>query len=420
MALQEFLAPEKKTTSGVYLDNLTGVRALAVLWVLVFHTWGIAGGGEVSLPIPLLDHEIGLTRFVSRGAWGVDIFFVLSGFLLTLPLIKAGAGRLDRAGILHFYRRRALRILPAYHFALLALIYLLLFGLGQLPTAVEMVQDALLVNMWLGTPPLRGVFWSLPVEATFYVVLPFLLLIALRSRSFSTVFLLTILLTIVFRFAAVTTGAIHSKGVYLFWFFGARMDQFAIGALFAYLCLHRPASPRRGNLCLLVGLVGLLAFASFIARRGSDALENGDYFFYFFQTIVGLLAGLLIYGAASEGKLARALLGNGLMVFVGTISYSIYLWHTIVLDVYALTDLARATPPDRRLLAVALYTWPPALLISFFSYLFVERPFLGIRHGAQNPNASFIQRYPVYFLCLAALALGALTALARFTHQFNH
>lgn len=60
------------------------------------------------------------------------------------------------------------------------------------------------------------------------------------------------------------------------------------------------------------------------------------------------------------------------------------------------------------------------LLISFSPYLFVERPFLEIRHSAQNPNASFIQKYPVYFLCLAALALGALTALARFTHQIAH
>ena len=67
-----------------------------------------------------------------------------------------------------------------------------------------------------------------------------------------------------------------------------------------------------------------------------------------------------------------------------------------------------------------LYTWPPTLLISFFSYLFIERPFLKIRHDSGNPQGSLIQKYPVYFLGLSALALGTLTALARFTSQLNH
>lgn len=419
MAFQQFLAPERKTTSGVYVDNLTGVRALAVLWVLVFHTWGIAGGGRVALPLSFLDREIGLSGIVSMGAWGVDIFFVLSGFLLTLPLIRAGADPLDWAGIVRFYRRRALRVLPAYHFVLLALIYILLFGLGKLPTAIEMVQDALLVNMWLGTPPLRGVFWSLPVEASFYVLLPFLLLIALRSRSFYTVFLLTIVLTIGFRYVIVSTGAIQSKGIYLFSFFGGRIDQFAIGSLFAYLSLHHPTSPRRGSLILLGGLIGMAAFASFISRRG-NLLDNQDSFYYVFQTIVGLFAGLIIYGAASGSRIAHALFGNGVMVFIGTISYSIYLWHTIVLDIYAMTGISHTTSPASGLLTVALYSWPPVLLVSFFSYLFVERPFLQIRHKTQGATDSFVQRYPIYFLCLTALALGALTALARFTYQVNH
>lgn len=418
MTYQRFLAPEKNTTSGVYIDNLTGVRALAVLWVLVFHTWGIAGGGPVTLAIPFMDRQIGLAGIVRMGGWGVDIFFVLSGFLLTTPLIKAGAARLDWAGILHFYRRRALRILPAYHLVLLALIYILLFGLGPLPTAAEMVQDALLVNMWLGTPPLRGVFWSLPVEATFYLLLPFLLLIAFRTKSFVAVFTTLVILVIVFRFVIVDTGAIRIKWVYMLSFFAGRIDQFAIGALCAYLCLHRPLSARQGGFSLLAGLLCMAAFAWFIDKRG-NLLDSGSPWYYFFQTIVALLAAAILYGAASASRIARALFGNRFMVFVGTISYSIYLWHTVVLDIYAITDIAGATPPADKLLAVTLYTWPPILLVSFFSYLFVERPFLKVRHAAGNPEGWFIQKYPIYFLGATAVGLGLLTALANLTHRIT-
>ena len=415
MAFQQFLAPERKTSSGVYLDNLTGVRALAVLWVLVFHTWGIAGGPSVTLPLPGLHRELALTPIIAMGGWGVDIFFVLSGFLLAPPLMKAAA-RLDRAAIAHFYRRRVLRILPAYLMALLALIYGLLFGLGPLPTPLEMVQDALLVNMWLGTPPLRGAFWSLPVEATFYLVLPLLVLAAWRIRSFVAVFVALVALAIVFRWVVVDTGAIRTPWVYMASFFVGRMDQFAIGALCAYACQRRPASARAGSVLLLAGLLALLAFAAFIAARG-NMIDRADPVYSVFQSIIALLAAVILYGAASASRLARALLGNRAMVFIGTISYSLYLWHTIVLDIYALTDIAHATPAAGRLLAVTLYTWPPILLISFFSYLFVERPFLKIRHDPNGPERSLVQRHPVGLLVAAALALGVLTALARLTQQ---
>jgi peptidoglycan/LPS O-acetylase OafA/YrhL len=122
MTFKNFLELEKKTSSGLYLENLTGIRALAVLWVLILHTWAITGGGNVSFNIPFTNHEIGVARVIRMGEWGVDIFFVLSGFLLTTPFLRARKSTPFIEGTLDFYRRRAFRLIPAYYFTKLVLI----------------------------------------------------------------------------------------------------------------------------------------------------------------------------------------------------------------------------------------------------------------------------------------------------------
>lgn len=418
MTFKNFLELEKKTSSGLYLDNLTGIRALAVLWVLILHTWAITGSGSVDFNIPFTTYEIGVARVIRMGEWGVDIFFVLSGFLLTTPFLRARKNVSFIEGTLDFYRRRALRLLPAYYFAILALIYFLLYGLGKLPTPAEMLQHVLLANTWFETPPLRGAFWSLPVEALFYVFLPFLIFAASRCKSFHTVFIFLIFLTIALRFIVINTPTIQSKGIFLFSFFG-RMDQFSLGAIAAYFCIKHPASPGKGSIILMVSIIGMLIFISFIGRRG-NLFENRDYFYYFFQTIVGIISAAMIYGAASHSKIARILFGNRVMIFIGTISYSIYLWHTIILDIFVMTNLPHGLTPDNKLVATILYTWPPILIASFLSYLFIERPFLKVRHEPENNSASFISRRPIVFLSLSAIALVALTYASQAIYQINH
>jgi len=415
MAAENFYAAEKKTTSGIYLDNLTGIRAIAVLWVLIFHTWGIARS-NVRLNIPFTDIRLGITRIIEMGEWGVDIFFVLSGVLLTTPFIKNGLEKISTADIRKFYFRRALRILPAYQFTLLALIYIFLFGLQPLPAAIDVFQSALLINPLFATPPLQAAFWSLPVEALFYMFLPPLLMAAIYFRSFLIIFIALIPLTIAFRIFVINSPIIESKGLFLFSFFG-RMDQFAIGAICAYWIIRRPLTARQGLIALAGGTIGLIFFASFIGWRGSNIIEKKDYLYYFFQTIVGLIAAVMIYGAASPSRLGTRILGNRFMIFIGTISYSIYLWHTIILDIY--TSLGISNSPSKHLIT-ALYTWPPILIISFLSYLFIERPFLNIRHDSQQSSKYSSNRYLLALLFLAPLALALVTALAKFTQTINH
>ncbi|WP_279214355.1 acyltransferase family protein [Delftia acidovorans] len=418
MSFQNFVELEKKTSSGIYLDNLTGIRALAVLWVLIFHTWEASGGGSLSFSIPIVNINIGLTRLVKMGSWGVDIFFVLSGFLLTIPLLRQKDDQNFGNSLLEFYKRRALRIFPAYYFTLLILIYLLLFGLGNLPKTGEMLLHTLLINPWFDVAPLRGAFWSLPVEALFYVFLPFLILFSKKTKAFYKIFISIVILAILFRYAIFNISTIEDKGKYLFSFFG-RMDQFAIGAICAYLSLQKRTTPRKGMWILIAGIIGMITFIAIIDRRGS-MFEKRDYFYYFYQSIVAFISALIIFGATTQSKLARGLFGNRAMIFIGTISYSIYLWHTIFLDIFYTGNVSHGIPLDSRLSAAILYTWPPILLASLGTYLFIERPFLGIRHHSKEKPNSFLSKNPVAFLILCATAIIILTAASREIFQINH
>ena len=364
-------------------------------------------GGSIGFQIPLTEIKIGLTRLIRMGEWGVDIFFVLSGVLLTTPLIRKGLQPFLKEDAIKFYIRRALRILPAFYFTLLLLIYLLQFGLGKTPSAAEMLQHAFFVNTWFGTNHLRGAFWSLPVEVAFYAFLPIFLNFAYRLQSFFTIFITLIISTILLRYIFVNHD-VGDKGFLLFSFLG-RMDQFALGAICAHFLINKPPSPRSGTIYLTLGLLGLIAYASFIGKR-EDMFSNKDAWYYFFQTIVGTLAAITIYGAASASKLGKLLFGNKAMVFIGTVSFSLYLWHTIILDFFSLSQVSKI--PGANLASTLLYTWPFIFIASFLSYLFVERPFLHIRHDQSHMQASLLQRHPVRCLIGFAFLLALLSELA--------
>ena len=85
-----------------------------------------------------------------------------------------------------------------------------------------------------------------------------------------------------------------------------------------------------------------------------------------------------------------------------------YLWHTIVLDIYSLSPLK-----NHQLARTILFTWPLIFIASICSYAFIERPFLEIRHGAIISHHSYVQRHPGKFLFISAFALAALTKYLR-------
>ncbi len=375
-----------------YRPHLDGIRALAVLAVFVFH----------SVPSVL-----------SGGFIGVDVFFVLSGYLITLILLRQiAAGTPKLLG--GFYVRRLLRLMPA------ALTLLVVVGFSQLiwgatlsieARASEVRSATIYLANWnlidhaddyfagtVAASPLRHM-WSLAVEEQFYLVWPLLLLLVwhLGRRSLRTLGIVTALITIA---SAVTMAVLFDPHQPSRAYYGtdSRAFQPFVGALLAIAVTawqRRHSSDESAARTRLALVGGSAAFAALILA--SEVL-SGDSSFYFRggAVLVALAAALLIWGSEHAGAL-RSVLSLRPLVALGTISYGFYLWHWPII-------LWISPPPFASTIGKAL-TVLVQLLVTIAaataSYVLVERP---IRSG------SFSRRRARVFAG-AAMAMALVVAL---------
>jgi peptidoglycan/LPS O-acetylase OafA/YrhL len=365
--------------SSSYLPNLTGVRGLAAVWVLAFHAWQFSNGPSLVLPLP--GFGLDFTPLFKCGYFGVDLFFVLSGFLLSMPFHRAALAGKSRPSLKQFWIHRCRRVLPAYWLQLLILIALFLY-LGRYSAITPQILFAhftLAQNIvpW-PVPLLNPVYWSMPVEWDFYVVLPLLALIVARCR-----WPLALLLALVFVFAfrVLCYWSLTDTTIGTFIGYGdvqqlpARLDQFFVGICAAWIMVSKPPSARAARAWLFSGITLIVAMA-YVAAPRNDFLVNIDVpYLYFHHSATAIAFGMLVLGAAGRTQIGAACFANRPMTFLGLISYSLYLWHypTLQLAQYAgLTSGVRA-PASTLVLGVAV---PAILLVSWLSYRYVERPFL--------------------------------------------
>jgi peptidoglycan/LPS O-acetylase OafA/YrhL len=357
-----------------YRPDIDGLRAVAVILVVFFHlnVPGFAGG------------------FI-----GVDIFFVISGFLITAVIRRdLEAGEFSLAA---FYERRVRRILPAL-FALIAATFVLSillflpdalagFGRSAMTTALFISN----VQFWresgyFGTAatlkPLLHT-WSLAVEEQFYLAFPLLLLL-LRKWRRTTLLLLLATLAILSFFLSVWLVRWH---VYAAFYSGpSRAWELGIGSV---LAVGGWAPPRRrivrSGLAVLGGLLvayGALTFSRATPFPGASAL------------FPCLGAALVIWAGSGASNAVSRLLASKPFVFVGLISYSLYLWSwpiEVYFSYYARTSLRW----DQTALAMLL-----SVAAAILSWRFVERPFRG---------KSGLFRRPALFR-LAAATAGVIVA----------
>jgi len=337
--------------------DIQGLRALAVLLVVAFHA---------GLPLP-------------GGFTGVDVFFAISGFVITTTLVREleTTGGLRLSG---FYARRVRRLLPA-----LAVMLVAVALLGTLASPVASQQIGGLTGLWaslfaanvylyhLGTGyfdvgaslnPLLHT-WTLAVEEQFYLVFPALLLIGWRlgRRALAAVVVAAVsigsfYLTARYSQAFAIGGVAHPQR-FAFYASPTRAWEFGAGSL---LALGAPLL-RRAPLLLADGLgaaglawvgVGALAIEGAAIFSGTDALLP-----------VGGACALLAAGTAPRSLVARGF-SVGPAVWVGDLSYSLYLWH------WPLIVFARALWPGTPGVAVAAAVF--SLLPAWLSYRFVEAP----------------------------------------------
>ena len=355
---------------------------------------------------------------MKMGFLGVDIFFVISGFLLTLPWLNSRREQRFIPFVKNFYARRVLRIVPAYYVTLLVIIYLSLFGLQKLPSTTNVVSHILFVNDFLDQPIIRGVFWTLSVEMCFYLTLPFIMWIrkpkrwwmALTAMAFGA---------IAFRLFLIYShhplfnqgDASHFNNVRYIHTLAGRFDEFAVGMACAWLYQHKKIPTDAGNRLFAIGLALMLIIINVYGRRG-DILMEAPLLYLALPTIASIATGFIISGAVVRGSAPNRLLGASTMIFVGTISYSVYLWHTVILDALYRSELLSRVEGVTRLSHAFLYSLPPILLISLVSYWWIEKPFLEIRHRiGDRSTPTFLQRWPLATLAAAGLFIFTVTLL---------
>jgi len=287
-----------------YRAEIDGLRALAVLPVILFHAgFELFGGGFV----------------------GVDVFFVISGYLSTTILIEDIES--DRFSLLSFYERRARRILPALFFILM--LCTLFAWLWMLPKQMTDFSLSLIAVALFGSNILfwqeSGYFaaaseekpllhtWSLAVEEQYYLLFPLFLLFALRFGK-NKVFW-TIVIFASFSLAMSEWGW-RNKPEANFYLAPTRAWELFAGSIAAFTLLKRGL--RSSNFLSMLGLVAI-CFAIFVYDENTPFPSV-----YAFVPVVGVVLLILFAG---KDTLAAKLLSTRIMVGIGLISYSAYLWH---------------------------------------------------------------------------------------------
>lgn len=375
-----------------YRPDIDGLRALAVLPVVLFH--------------------IGFPGFFG-GFIGVDVFFVISGYLITG--ILARELRNGDFSIIRFYRRRAIRIFPAL-FAMLA-VTTVLAVLTMLPQELQRYGNSLLSTATFVSNILfyseSGYFapdahskvllhtWSLSVEEQFYLVWPVLLAV-LHARAQSSVRWIAAIITVVSLAFSIWWLGIDPSGT--FYLIPSRAWELMIGALLAVV----PALPARHRV-----LRELLAGGGVLAILIGVKFYNGGVPFPGAAALLPCLGAAAIIGAGTAGpSLAGRLLSWKPVVFIGQISFSLYLWHWPVIVFTQIGLMMEATWPVR-IAELAL-----SFVLAVLSWHYVERPF---RVGANRYSDKKVFMGALTAMA-ATLMLGATFTLsaglpARYTEQ---
>lgn len=357
-----------------YRPEIDGLRALAILSVAFFHA------------------EMGF----EGGYAGVDIFFVISGFLITSILYSDAQS--GQASLVQFWERRVRRIFPALSAVLLFCIvvgYLIYFPanlveLGQQVRAQSVFGSNILFYLQSGyfdtSSELKALLhtWSLAIEEQFYVLFPLLFFTLYRLKR-------DYLLPVIAAFAVLSLGlSIYwiSKDAQdaAFYLLPARAWELMVGAL---LALYRPANPMPRKIAEWVGMAGLAAILYTVIF-----FDNGTPF----PGAAALLptlgaAAIILASAAGEIRIARYLSYRPL-VFIGLVSYSWYLWHWPVIAI------ARYLP----YIKFNALTGFACLVISFglavLSWKYIERPFRA-PNGVMGRKALFACALAILLTCAA-------------------
>ncbi len=364
------------------ISEIQGLRAVAALLVVFFHA-----------------------KFISGGFLGVDIFYVISGYLITGLLLRE-LEKTGRLSLRKFYSRRIKRLLPSSSLVLVSTAIaglLILPGSERNDLGQNIVASALYVSNYLfahwqndyqnlgATPSPVIHYWSLAVEEQFYLLWPMLLLVVFKARGREWLFRCIAVITLISFIISIRLTS--TSPIWSFYSLPTRVWELGVGALLLWRPMAVNVKRRKdfylGSLFVLAILLCSLFYNSKTAFPGWAALPP-----------VIASAGLIRYYSQIPRSISF-LLNSKIGQWLGAISYPIYLWHWPVL-ILVPQFLDRALTPLERCVGIAL-----TLLLADLTHRFVEQPF---RLSKAASGKVFISALATTFIsCLVGSSIAVAT-----------
>ena len=344
-----------------YRPEIDGLRAIAVSAVILYHA-----------QISIFGHQPFKGGFI-----GVDIFFVISGYLITSIILK----ELVTTGTFsfkHFYERRIRRILPVLLFVMLvsfpfAWMYLSPSNLVEFSKSI-LYSLGFSSNFYFhysgleySVEGLRHPFlhtWSLSVEEQYYILFPIVLLVTFKYFRKYLVHVLILGFIISLGLAEWTSRNYPSAS---FYFLHTRIWELLAGSLLAYFEINNGHRSKNETLNLILPTIGLILIGQSILFFNDEMFHPS---FYSLSPIIGVC---LIVWFSNKNELITKILSSKLFVGIGLISYSLYIWHYPIFVFTAKLRFAEGNIFIKLLMGIFV------LILSIISYYFIEKPFRGTK-----------------------------------------
>src|SRR3990167_132925 len=374
-----------------YRPDIDGLRAIAIISVIIFHAF---------------------PSLLSGGFVGVDVFFLISGFLISTIIFQA----LDQEkfSFLYFYTSRVKRIFPALIFVLTSVVLFGLFTLfpvefqqlGKHLTSGLSFIDNVMISRECGyfdisaeLKPLLHL-WSLCIEEQFYLGFPFIAWLCWRFR-FNYCFIVLLLISILSFLLNIRI--VHQNSAGAFFLSQARIWELLTGCMLAYATIYgRNQALLNNRLSILLkyfvannsrvqffkhiaSVVGLLFLVMAVIFISQDLVFPG------YLPLYPLTGTALLIIAGPAAVCNRYILSHPYMVGIGLISYPLYLWHWPILSLLRIIHSNELTPVCGIIALICSFA------LAVLTYVFIEKP---IRFGLKKTKIKII------FLCLYAVALS--------------
>jgi peptidoglycan/LPS O-acetylase OafA/YrhL len=362
----------------IYRPEIDGLRAIAVGAVIIYHAQIYIFG----------------FHFFSGGFIGVDIFFVISGYLISSIILKELVST-GSFSFKYFYERRVRRILPVLLFVML--VSLPFAWIFILPIDFVDFLKSILYSLGFGSnfyfDYSGGVYgdkgglykpflhtWSLSVEEQFYILFPIILFIIFKYFRIYVIYFLIFCFIFSLGLAEWTSRNYPSTSFYLI---HTRMWELLAGSILAYFEIIKGYKNKHRALNLTLPIVGLILIIHSILFFNEETLHPS------FLTLSPILGICLIIWFSNKDDIITKILSTKLFVGFGLISYSLYLWHYPIFAFARISDYGKFD-------FVKISIFIPILILSVFTYYFIEKP-------ARNKKFQF--KYILKYLCVAVFSI---------------